>query len=180
MFALGYLIVLLVAAIPLARTILQNQGAPPSVAFAHRLYRNLAYIGAVIVAISLLEMTFTVALQTYWFAELGQQHRYWFALGLRATIFATVLVVGGVFIGFNLRAACRPLAAVPRSAPWVAGLILAAVVATGSIDLWTPLTAFLGASPSGVADEVFGEDLSFYLLALPFFESVVSLANALV
>ena len=180
MFALGYLVLILAAAIPLARTILRNRGAPPTLSYAHRLYRDLAYIAAVIVAISLLEMVFTVALQTYWFAELGQLHRYWFALGLRVAIFTGVLVVGGLFIGFNLRAACRPIVIIPRSAPWVAGLVVAVAIAAGSIDLWTPLTAFLGASPSGVTDEVFGKDLSFYLLALPFLEAVVSLASAVV
>jgi len=180
MFSLGYLILVLVAAVPLARTVLQHWGAPPSVAFGHRLYRDLAYIAAAIGAIILLEMIFTVSLQNYWFGELGQQYRYWFALGLRAAIFTTVFVLGGLFVGFNLRAACRPVAIIPRSAPWFAGFILSAVVALGAIDLWTPLTAFLGATPSGVTDAVFGTDLSFYLLALPFYEQVVDLVTALV
>jgi uncharacterized membrane protein (UPF0182 family) len=180
MFALSYLILVLVAAIPLARTVLQHQGAPPSVSLVHHVYRDLAYIAAAILAIILLEMIFTVSLQNYWFLELGQQYRYWFALGLRVAIFATVLVFGGLFIGFNLRAASRPVAMIPRSAPWFAGFILSAVVALSAIDLWTPLTAFLGAAPSGVIDEVFGKDLSFYLLRLPFYEAVVGLVITLV
>ncbi len=180
MFALSYLILVVVAAVPLARTVLQHQGAPPSVAFVHRLYRDLAYIATAIGAIILLEMIFTVALQNYWFVELGQQYRYWFALGLRVTIFATILVFGGLFIGFNLRAACKPVAVIPRSAPWFAGFVLSAVVASGATGLWTPLTAFLGATPSGVTDGVFGKDLSFYLLALPLYEQVVNLFIALV
>jgi uncharacterized membrane protein (UPF0182 family) len=180
MFALSYLILVLAAAVPLARTVLQHQGAPPSVDFAHRLYRDLAYVAAAVAAIILLEMIFTVALQNYWFVELGQQYRYWFAFGLRAAIFVTILVLGGLFIGFNLWAACRPVAVIPRSAPWSAGFILSAVVAFGATGLWTPLTAFLGAAPSGMTDEVFGKDLSFYLLALPLYEAVVDLVIALV
>ena len=180
MFALSYLILVLAAAAPLGRTILQHQGAPPSVAFVHRVYRDLAYIAVAIVAIILLEMIFTVSLQNYWFIELGQQYRYWLGLGLRVAIFATVFVVGGLFIGFNLRAVSRPVAIIPRSAPWFAGFTLSAVVALSAGDLWTPLTAFLGAAPSGVTDEVFGKDLSFYLLRLPVYDAVVGLATTLV
>ncbi len=44
MFALSYLICVLIAALPLAMTVLQNRGNPPSVAFIHRIYRDLAYI----------------------------------------------------------------------------------------------------------------------------------------
>jgi uncharacterized protein len=180
MFALSYLILVFVSAIPLARTIVQHHGAPPSVAFVHCLYRDLAYVATAIAAIILLEMTFTVSLQNYWFIELGQQYRYWFALGLRVAIFAAVFVFGGLFIGLNLRATCRPVTVIPGSAPWFAGFILSAAVASGATDLWTPLTAFLGATASGVTDGVFGKDLAFYLLALPLYEDVVGLVITIV
>jgi uncharacterized protein len=175
MFFLSYLIVIFIAALPLAMTVLQQQGKPPSLEFIHRVYRDLAYIGVAILTIIVFETIFTIALQNYWFAELGQQYRYWFALGLRAAIFVTVFVFGGLFIAFNLHVVCRPVVILPRSAPWFAGFIIAAVVAFGATRLWTPLTAFLGAAPSGRTDPVFGKDLSFYLLALPLYEEVVYL-----
>ncbi len=90
-------------------------------------------------------------------------------------IFITVFVFGGVFAAFNLRASCRRVALVPRSAPWFSGFILSAVVAFGATSMWTPLLAFLGATPSGVTDPVFGKDLSFFLLALPLYEEVIYL-----
>jgi uncharacterized membrane protein (UPF0182 family) len=173
MFALSYLILVLVGALPLAMTVLQ--GNPPSIAFIHRIYRDLAYIAIVVVAIIALETVFTIALQNYWFGELGQQYRYWFALGLRVAIFAAVLVFGGLFAAFNLQMVCRPVEIVPRSAPWFAGFIVSAVIAFGATGLWTPLMAFLGAAPSGATDPVFGKDLSFYLLALPLYEGVIYL-----
>jgi uncharacterized protein len=175
MFGLSYLVVVLVAAVPLLLTILRWRGNPPSIAFIHRVYRDLAYIAVVVVAILVLEAIFRIALQNYWFGELGQQYRYWFALGLRAAIFAAVLAVSGVFIALNLRVVCRPVAIVPRSAPWVVGFIISALVAFGATSLWTPLMTFLGAAPSGVADPIFGKDLSFYLLTLPLYEGVVYL-----
>ncbi len=175
MFALTYLIVVFLAALPLMQTILRQRGKPQSIAFIHRIYRDLAYIAVAVIAILGLEAIFEVTLQNYWFAELGQKYRYWFALGLRAAIFAAVFVFGGLFIGLNLRAACRPVAIMPRSAPWLSGLIISAVVAFGATGLWTPLMGFLGATPSGATDPVFGKDLSFYLLSLPLYEEIVYL-----
>jgi uncharacterized membrane protein (UPF0182 family) len=180
MFAVAYLILVVVSAIPLARTLLRYGSQPPSVAVAHRIYRDLAYIAGAVLAIIIFETFLTVSLQNYWFGELGQQYRYWFALGLRTAIFATVFVFGGFFIGLNLRLASRSAAVLPPSAPWIAGFIIAGLVAVGAIDLWSPLTAFLGATPAGVRDPVFGADLSFYLLVLPFYEQVVDLVATLV
>jgi uncharacterized membrane protein (UPF0182 family) len=91
-------------------------------------------------------------------------------------IFAAVFVFGGLFIAFNLKVVCRPVAIVPRSAPWFGGFIISAVVAFGATNLWTPLMAFLGAAPSGLTDPILGKDLSFYLLSLPLYEEAVYLA----
>ena len=175
MFAFSYLIVVLIAALPLMRTLVRQQGNPPSLAFVHRIYWDLAYIAVAVAAMIVLETIFTISLQDYWFSELDQQYRYWFALGLQVAIFAVVLVFGGLFIAFNLRLACRPVAVVPRSAPWVVGFLIAAVIALGATSLWTPLMAFLGATSSGVTEPVFDRDLSFYLLALPLYEGVTYL-----
>jgi uncharacterized membrane protein (UPF0182 family) len=175
MFALSYVMLVLIAALPLAMTVLQNRGNPPSLAFIHRVYRDLAYIALVVVGIIAIETIFAIALQNYWFSEVGQQYRYWLALGLRVAIFATVFVLGGLFIAFNLRSGCRLVAILPRSAPWCGGFILSALVSFGATSLWTPLLAFLGTAPSGVTDPVFGKDLSFYLLALPLYGEVIYL-----
>ncbi|MBV8589764.1 MAG: UPF0182 family protein, partial [Acetobacteraceae bacterium] len=41
--------------------------------------------------------------------------------------------------------------------------------------LWVPLLGYLGASSAGTTDPVFGKDLSFYLLVLPWYDAVVSI-----
>ena len=176
MFALSYLVVIFMAALPLMQTILRQRGRPASLVFVHRVYRDFAYIAAAVLAILVLEGTFRIALQNYWFGELGQQYRYWFALGLRVAIFTAVFVLGGLFIAINLRLVSRPVAIVPRSAPWFAGFVISAMVGFGATGLWTPIMAFLGAAPSGATDPILGKDLSFYLLALPLYEEVVYLA----
>ncbi|MHB8528996.1 MAG: UPF0182 family protein, partial [Caulobacteraceae bacterium] len=180
MFGFVYLVVLIAAALPLAMTILRRRGAPPSPAFARRMWRGLAYVAAAVGAIVLMQTVLSIALENFWFAELGEQYRYWFSLGLRSAIFAGALVLAGLFIGFNLRAVCRPVASLPRGAPWLAGFLIAAVIALGATGLWSDLTGFLGATPSGLVDPVFGMDLSFYLLVLPLLTGLVGLLLAVV
>jgi hypothetical protein len=180
MFAIAYLILILVSAIPLARTLVTYRDAPRSVALTHRIYRDLAYVAASVLVIVAFEMAIKISLQNYWFSELGQQYRYWFSLSVRVAIFSAVFAIGGLFIGLNLRLASRSAVVLPPSAPWFAGFIISALVALGSIDLWMRLTAFLGAAPSGVIDPVFARDLSFYLLALPLYEWVVGLVTTII
>ena len=92
MFALLYLVAVALAAVPLAMTLSHAPAAPSRVALLHRVYRDLGYIAAVVLGIIVLEITFRIALQNLWFGELGQQYRYWLALGLRAGIFLAIFL----------------------------------------------------------------------------------------
>ena len=154
MFLTAYVALILLAALPLARTLSMGRGGRPTLMFLHRLYRDFAYIAVAVLAIIGFETTLHISLQDYWFSELGQRYRYWLALGLRLGIFFTLLISAGIFIGYNLRALCRPLPAMPRSAPWFAGFILAALVGFGatSLCLWVPFLGFLGAGATGSTD----------------------------
>jgi len=175
MFLTAYVALILLAAFPLVRTLLTSGRAAPPVAWLHRLYRDLGYVAAAVLMIICFETALTISLQNYWFGELGQAYRYWLALGLRLAVFLTILILLGIFLGYNLRALCRPLPAVPKTAPWVAAFIFAAVVGFAATALWVPLLGYLGASPTGTTDPVFGKDLSFYLLALPWYDAVVGI-----
>ena len=90
-----------------------------------------------------------------------------------------MLALGGLFVAVNWRLAARRLASLPPSAPLIAGVVVAALVASGATSLWTPLTGFLGAAPTGVTDPVFGQDLAFYLLRLPVYEAAARIAMTL-
>jgi uncharacterized membrane protein (UPF0182 family) len=175
MFLTGYVALVLLAALPLIRTFLRGWRAGPPVVWLHRLYRDLSYLAVAVLAIICFETALTISLQNYWFGELGQAYRYWLALGLRFAIFLAILISVGMFVGYNLRALCRPLAAVPKTAPWFAAVILAALLGLGATVLWVPLLGYLGGTSAGIADPVFGKDLSFYLLALPWYDAVVGI-----
>src|SRR6516164_1818570 len=169
MFLTAYVALILVAALPLFGTLSRGRGGDSYPVFLHRLYRDLVYIGGAVLAIICFETALTISLQNYWFGELGQAYRYWLALGLRWAIFLVILISAGFFVGCNLHALCRPLPAIPKSAPWFGAFIFAALLGFGATPLWTPLLAYLGATSAGMADPVFGKDLSFYLLALPWY-----------
>lgn len=173
MFAAVYLLAFSLAALPLGFTLLRPRRGGDPAALLHRIYRDLGYVAAVGLSIIALETAFRISLQNYWFSELGQQYRYWLALGLGTAIFAVVCLVVGLFAGANLHALCRPLPIVPRSAPWIGGFVFSAIVGLIATEWWTSLLAFLGATQAGVVDPVFGRDVSFYLLALPFYDGVL-------
>jgi len=175
MFHSGYILLVLLAAAPLILTLSKGRDGGAPLIFLHRIYRDFAYIAAAVLAIIFFETALNISLQNYWFGEIAQRYRYWLALGLRFGIFLAILISVGIFVGFNLRALCRPLPAVPKTAPWFGAFIFAALAGFGATALWTPLLGFLGASPAGTSDPVFGKDLSFYLLALPWYDAVVSI-----
>jgi len=175
MFGLAYLVALAIAAAPLAMTL--RRASVTGVVSPQQIYRDLLRIGVVALGIIVLEIIFRISLQNYWFAELGQQYRYWLALGLRTAIFVTVLITVGTFAGVNLATLSRLLPVVPRSAPWLVGFLSAAIVAYNETDLWMPLVAYLGAASSGSVDPLFHKDLAFYLLKLPLYDAAVELAE---
>jgi len=177
MFQITYLFVLALAALPLVRTLSQTAGN--YTAFVHRLYRDAAYILAAVIGMVCLEVAMSISLENYWFEELGQSHRFWLSIEYRAAIFLVFVILVSLFVGINLRALCRPFPIVPRSAPWIAGFVIAAFVAFLATPLWIPLMRFLGATSAGVTDPVFGQDLSFYLLALPLYDNIVGILIAI-
>jgi len=175
MFGIGYLLVVAVMLFPLVRSILAaGSGAGFARGLLHRRYRG-ALLGLLVIAaaIVLFEVAVHVSLENYWFSELGQSRRYWLSLGLRVALFAVVFVGAGLFVGSNLAILCRPLWSFPRAVAWLIGFAFSAVAGLIATQLWIPLLRFLGAGASGTTDPVFGRDLAFYLLVLPFYDDVV-------
>ena len=62
MFQFGYLFLILLAALPLGRTLLKGSAGGSPVVFAHRLYRDLAYIAAAVLWIVCFETALTLSL----------------------------------------------------------------------------------------------------------------------
>ena len=176
MFEITYLCALVLTALPLALTILR--GGRDHVAFVHRLYRDAAYILAAVVGIICFEAALSISLENYWFGELSYGHRFWLSIEYRVGIFLVTLLAIGLFLTVNLRLLCRPIPLVPKSAPWIVGFTIAGLIGYLATPLWIPLLRFVGMTTAGAADPVFSKDVSFYLLALPFYDDVLDIAIA--
>jgi uncharacterized membrane protein (UPF0182 family) len=177
MFEITYLCVLVLAALPLALTVLR--GSNDHVAFIHRLYRDAGYVLVVIAGIVCLEAVLSISLEDYWFTELAFSHRFWLSIEYRVGIFLVIALVVGLFLAVNLRLLCRPFLFVPKSAPWIISFVIASLIGYLATPLWVPLLRFLGMTTAGDADPIFGKDVSFYLLALPFYDDVLDIAIAI-
>ena len=167
MFTIGYVLVIVVALIP-AVLGYATTGRVPAVP-----RRRVVLLAGILLGIICFEAALRVSLEYYWFSELGKTQRFWLALQYRATIFFAVAIAVGWFVGSNLRVMCRSVWPFAPAALWLIALVFSMVLATLSMSLWIPLMAYLGAGASGIADPVFGKDISFYLFALPLYQDVV-------
>ena len=125
MFQVAYLFVLALAALPLAVTLLQGRKShricPPPLS-RRRLHSGSHSRN------HLPRRALSISLEDLWFAELGQRYRFWLSIEYRVEIFLAILLLVGLFVGSNLRLLCRPLPIVPRSAPWIVGFAIAALI----------------------------------------------------
>jgi len=63
MFLTAYVALILVAALPLFRTLSRGRDGNPNPLFLHRLYRDLVYVGGAVLAITCFEVALTISLQ---------------------------------------------------------------------------------------------------------------------
>src|SRR5262249_28676279 len=124
-----------------------------------------------------------------WYDALGLKDIYTTRLVLQ-----TVLFVGSLAITFGYLLANALIALRVRSGPGlravginrpilrsptgvvalIASAIIALILSGGAGSQWQLLALYQHAAPTGVTDPVLGQDISFYLLTLPFLHSVVN------
>jgi uncharacterized membrane protein (UPF0182 family) len=130
-----------------------------------------------------------------WYNALGLGNVFTTRLVLQTVLFVASLALAFIYLAANVIIALRlrsgpGLRAVGirrsslRSPIAVIGLIGAALIALilsgGAGSQWQTLALYQHASPTGITDPVLGQDVSFYLLTLPFLHSVVNWALGLV
>jgi uncharacterized protein len=129
-----------------------------------------------------------------WYDALGFKDVFTTRLWLQTALFAGSFAVGFFYLAVNVLIALQirsgpGLRAVGirrssiRSAAGVIGLLgaglIALVLSGGAGTQWQTLALFQHASPTGITDPVLGQDVSFYLLTLPFLHSVANWALGL-
>ena len=124
-----------------------------------------------------------------WYDALGLRDVYTTRLGLEWSLGIGSFVLGFAYLAVNVLIALRVRAgpglravgiqrSVLRStAGWLslgAGAAIAAILAAGAGSQWQALALFQHATPTGNTDPVLGQDISFYLLQLPFLRAATN------
>ena len=157
------------------------------------------WIGAGLFGVAILIFVFASPVvwfftELQWYDSLGYKDVFTTRIVLETVLFVGSFAIAFVYLVANVLIALRVrsgpgLRAVGirkssiRSATGGVGLVGAAAVALilsgGAQSQWQALALFQHASPTGVTDPVLGQDISFYLLTLPFLHSVANWALGL-
>jgi uncharacterized membrane protein (UPF0182 family) len=150
--------------------------------------RRLVWLAAAfLAAVVLLGFVASLISDWLWFGELGQRGVFWRMLQARL---AVRLLLGGIYAAvlfLNLRIAAGSFGSIrrrisnieiheaikPLHLNLIAGLAalgLAYLFTAGVGAQWPRLLLFLHATPFGVADPIFGRDVSFYVFSLPVYQ----------
>jgi len=158
-------------------------------------------LGFIVIALALLFVTSPLVgfiTESEWYNALGIGSVYWTRIGYEAWLFFFALTFSFGFAAANVWTALRwrsgaSLLAVGvrrsvlRTPLGAAGLaaaaLIAIIVAAGARTRWTDLALFLHYTPdtsTGVTEPLYGLDVSFYLLTLPFLHDLVGWCFGLV
>ena len=127
--------------------------------------------------------------EVWWFDAVGFTQVFWTRLTWQILIWVVTLVVYILFIWGNYRLAIKGK---PQSnfllvinngweidrnkiinyVAMIAIALVALIAATASIDAWETVLKYLHPSAFGSSEPIFGQDVSFYVFRLPFYESL--------
>jgi hypothetical protein len=132
-------------------------------------------------------VSFVTELQ--WYDSLGYRDVYTTRVGLQAIITIGSFVLAFAWLAVNVLIALRARTgtalravgirrSVLRStAGWISlgsAAVIALILSGGAYTQWQSLALILHASPTGTTELVLGQDISFYLLTLPFLHAVTN------
>src|SRR5438445_468281 len=137
-------------------------------------------------------VSFSTELQ--WYDALGFRDVYTTRLTLEWSLAIGATVIAFAYLGVNVAIALRiraggALRAVGIERPTLRGpagwisigvaAIIALILGAGAFSQWQQLALFMHSTPVGATDPVLGQDISFYLLTLPFLHSAANWALGL-
>jgi uncharacterized membrane protein (UPF0182 family) len=154
-----------------------------------RFWIGLGFVAAAVLVVLLSRPLVGVLTEIQWFTAIGYRNVYVTQVLLQIWLFCGVLVVSFCFAGVNAAVALRmrgsgALRAVGirrRTLRTGAGALalsisaaMALILAGGIGTRWMDFALFLHPAATGTKDPVFGLDVGFYLLQLPFLYDVLS------
>ena len=124
-----------------------------------------------------------------WYEALGLRDVYTMRLWLEWSITLGSFVLAFAYLAINaaialrirsggaLRAVGIRRSALRSTAGWVslgAAAVIALILAAGAFSQWASFALFLHSTPTGTTDPVLGQDVSFYILTLPFLHAAAN------
>jgi uncharacterized protein len=124
-----------------------------------------------------------------WYDALGLRDVYLTRWGLQWELFLASFLLALVYLAVNVVIALRVRSGgalravgIRRSvlrtpAGWItlgASVVIALILSGGVTSQWQSLALFLHSTPTGTTDPVLGQDISFYLLTLPFLRAATN------
>jgi len=150
-------------------------------------------LGIVGLVLTLLLFAPGLFVEYLWMSELGYEGVYWTILVTQISLFSVVILVAAVYFVVNFRVLVNRLppswaanfgqegqSSAPitrdrvRRLAYTIGGVLSLLFAAGFAGQWDGLLRYLYAVPYGQTDPVYGLDLSFYMLELPFVQALQS------
>ncbi len=159
-----------------------------------RFWFGLSLVGLAVLIFLFASPVITVITELQWYGALGFRDVYATRVLLQTWLFAGSFAVALVYLAANVLIALRVRTGpglravgirrpVVRSVAGVVGLaaagLIALILSGGAGTQWQALVLFQHATPTGTTDPVLGQDVSFYLLTLPFLHSIVNWALGL-
>jgi uncharacterized membrane protein (UPF0182 family) len=154
-----------------------------------RFWFGVGLFGIAFLIFFLASPTVWLITELQWYDALGFKDVFTTRLTLQTVLFAGSFALAFIYLAVNVVIALRirsgpGLRAVGikrpsiRNAAGVIGLVGAALIALilsgGAGTQWQTLALYQHASPTGTTDPVLGQDVSFYLLTLPFLHAVAN------
>jgi uncharacterized protein len=129
-----------------------------------------------------------------WYDGLGYRDVFTTRLVLEALLFVGSFTIAFLYLAVNVMVALRVRSGAALRAVGIrrsivrsptggialaAAALVALILSGGAGTQWSTLALFQHASPTGITDPVLGQDVSFYLLTLPFLHSIANWALGL-
>ena len=157
--------------------------------FPRRFWGGVALLGLAILVVIVANPIVGFVTDVEWYDALGLRDVYLTRWGLQWELFlgsfllALAYLAVNVFIALRVRSggALRAVG-IRRSvlrtpAGWItlgASVVIALILSGGAMSQWQSFALFLHSSPTGTTDPVLGQDISFYLLTLPFLHAATN------
>src|SRR5438552_380484 len=124
-----------------------------------------------------------------WYDSLGYRDVYTTRLGLEWSLFAGGFLLAYAYLMVNVAIALRARSGAALRAVgirrtvfrgpagWISlatAAIISVILGAGAFSQWQALALYLHATPTGTTDPVLGQDISFYLLTLPFLHAAAN------